>query len=106
MKKFADQLYIYGIITIILFSLNRIADMFDGWDTIRNIGGGSLFVGIIKIPFCIWGIVQICRGLCSVLGSDFEMIHTKFDTDKNRGVVIIINVVATIVGCLLAFAVL
>lgn len=106
MKKFADRLYIYGIIAVILFCLNRVVDLFRGLGAIKIIGNGSVFIGLLKIPFCVWGIIQICRGLCAVLGNDFEVIHEKFNNDKHRGIALIVNVVATIAGCLFAFEVL
>jgi hypothetical protein len=103
MEKFSDKLWFYGVVfVLILLTLNGIISMFGGLDKIRIIGGGSLFIGFFKIPFCLWGIVQISRGVIKVINEDSETIKETFVSDKHQGIASILYILITVAGCLMA----
>jgi hypothetical protein len=103
MKKFSDKLWFYGVVfVLILLTVNGIISMFGGLDKIRIIGGGSLFIGFLKIPFCLWGIVQISRGVIKVINEDSETIKETFVSDKHQGIASILYILITVAGCLMA----
>ena len=103
MKKFSEKLWFYGVVfVLILLAVNGIISMFGGLDTIRIIGGGSLFIGFLKIPFCLLGIIQISRGVIKIINEDSEMIKETFVSDRHQAIASIIYILITIVGCLLA----
>lgn len=74
MKKLSDKLFLYStILVLVLLSVFGIVHGFGGIETIKLIGGGSLIIGIIKIPFYLFGGVQLLRGVFHIIGKDTEL---------------------------------
>lgn len=70
-----DKLF-WGVVILIGVALLifGIINTFGGLDNIEKIGGGSLLVGFLKLPLCLFGGIQLLRGVYSVIGKDTETI--------------------------------
>ena len=73
MKKFFSKILFCAIVSVVILVPLAIAFQ-DVYDVILKIGGGSIVVGIVLIPFVIIGCINIFRGFGAVL----EMDEAKF----------------------------
>lgn len=87
------------VVALIVFG---IVNTLGGIENIAKLGGGSVFVGFLKAPFCIIGAVQLLRGLYSVIGKDLESVVKDTRSDLGRTIIWGLYLLVTIAGCLWA----
>ena len=81
MKKLFEKIG-FIIIGIILLAI-ALFSLYLGFGSVAEIvvkivsiaGGGSIVLGIIALPFFIFGIIQIFRGACKVFNSDLKKMN-------------------------------
>lgn len=94
-------------IGVVFFSLICIAialfSLFLGLGSVAEIvvnfvkiaGGGSIIRGVIMIPFFIFGVVQIFRGLCATIQADVDKMNASDESLWHY-----LYIPATIAGCI------
>lgn len=99
MKKFSNNLFwLVVVLILVLATIISIVASIGGLETIKAIGGGSLILGFLKLPLCLFGGFQIVRGFYSVVGKDTEVIVESFGGNKSRQIAWAIYIFSTIAG--------
>lgn len=76
MKDLGSKLIWYGVVVaIVLWFAWGLIDAFGGLDNIKLIGNGSLLVGFVKLPFCLFGGIQLLRAFYSLIGNDAKAME-------------------------------
>ena len=99
MKRFSNILF-WGLLIFagVALSVWGVVDTFGGLETIEQLGGGSLLIGFLKIPFCLWGGVQLLRAFYSIISKDMEHIANTFATDLAMRIAFVADVVLSALG--------
>ena len=95
MKDLGNKIIWYAVgIAIVLWFAWGLIDMFGGMDNVKMIGNGSLLVGFLKLPFCLFGGIQILRAFYSLIGKDAKAM----DDSKTSYFIFVLYLVSTIAG--------
>lgn len=71
-----DKIFWYAVCAaIVLWFAWGLIDTFGGLDNVKLIGNGSLFFGLLKLPFCLFGGIQIIRAFYTLIGKDAKTIE-------------------------------
>ena len=96
-KKIGVVLFLLVVGAIVIFSLllglGRTAEIVINF--VKIAGGGSVFRGVITIPFFIFGVVQIFRGLCAIIQADVDKMNASDESLWHY-----LYIPATIAGCI------
>lgn len=87
-------LIILALVALCVFS---IINMFGGFEVIEHFGGGSLAIGILKIPFAIWGGLQFLRAAFMLIAKDSQYIE-EYAEQRFRYVALVADIVISILG--------
>lgn len=77
--------------------------MFGGMETITALGGGSFVIGLLKIPFVVWGAFQFIRAVYTIIAKDLEFIAGNFMSDFSRNAAFAVDLVASALGVYFLF---
>ena len=93
------EVILVGFIALVIYATaSDIVRNIGGIENIRILGGGSLLFGIVKIPFCLFGFVQVLRGIYSVMGKDSKDIEESCDNFKKHQFAIITYLIVSILS--------
>lgn len=93
-RAFKYVISVIIIIAVVLLVLGSI--WFSGLQSIvEKLGGGNLWLGLLKIPFAIFGAIQVLRAFGHLIARDLEGFSSKW--------IFPIYFIATIVGIAVFF---
>lgn len=98
MKGFGKKiLRIAGITAIALWLLWGLISTFGGVAGVTLIGNGSLLIGFLKLPLCLFGGIQVVRGFYTLIGKDVEKMG---ESGQYNYTLCMLYIIATIAGAI------